>query len=195
MGETPNVRQIVAQHQNLEEAAHHNLIIAVNSMNGNIEQYPIKSLEPFERIFRDVTQLTQLADITSFARIGARFMFLEKAAFAEVRDQVAGYISRGYLESFRGELTDLSIVTVYKDGDNYKRLQLGPIAKSEYSSWFTLPDKLDIASGFLADVDFFTFDYRFRTFDLRKFMDLAANEARKLSSAALSLIRKEENIK
>lgn len=195
IGETPNGRQVVAQHNDAAVPANHNLMVALNYISGNIEQYPIKSLEPFERIFRDVTELAQLGDITSFARLGARFLFLEKAPFADVKDNVGRYISRDYLDSFKGELTDLSIVTVFKDGDNYRRLQTGPISEREYNVWFSMPNSLKVESGFLVDVDFYTFEYRFKTFDLRKFVDLAANEARKLSAAALKLVPKEEKVK
>jgi hypothetical protein len=192
LGETANLRQIVAQHNDQGTGVSHNTVVALNYISGNIEQYPIKSLESFERVFRDVTGIVTLGGISSFLRIGARFVYLEEAKSFEVAKHCFARQIRGeYLEAFKGELTDLSLITVNKEGDNLRRINAGPIAKKEYAAWFSMPDKLGVENAFLADVDFYTFEYKFKTFDLRKFVDLAFTDARKQSVELMKLIKGE----
>jgi hypothetical protein len=190
LGETPNVRQIVAQHIDQEKGQNHNTVVAIGNISGNIEEYPIKALEPFERVFRDVTDLVKLLDVTSFLRIGARFIFMEEAeSFAVAETGFAKQISSDYLSVVKGELTDLSLITVHKDGDHFRRINAGPITKKEFAAWFSTPTKVEIENAALVDVDFYTLEYKFKTFDLRKFFDLAFDDARKQAVGIMKLAK------
>jgi hypothetical protein len=194
LGETPNIRQIVAQHTDQDKGVNHNTIVAVNNINGNLEEYPIRSLDSFGQVFAAVSELVDLMKVSSFLRVGARFVFLEEAeSFEVVRDNFAGQMRAEYVGLFKGELTDLSLITVHKDGDNFSRMNAGPIAKKEYAGWFSIPNMVRIENGLIADVDFYTLNYKFKTFNLGKFIELAFTVARKQSGELIRMIKREGN--
>jgi hypothetical protein len=187
LGETSS-RQIVAQKNDPGRGIHHNTIVEINSINGNLEEYPLSSLDPLEQVFRDVNSVVELAGATSFLRVGARFVFLEPIeSFDAALQLFSRQMRREYLAALEGDLTDMSITTVFKEGDQFRRINAGPISKKEYPGWFSVPDKVRVENGLLADIDFYTLEYKFKTFDLRKFVGLAYDVARKQSMELLKV--------
>lgn len=188
LGET-STRQIVAQKSDPEKGHHHNTIVEINNINGNVEEYPIKSLDSFERLFRDVGDLVQLAEVTNFSRVGTRFVFLEPTdSFAAALQTLDRQLRPEYLSGLRPHLTDMSIISVFKEEGQFTRINVGPVSKKEYPGWFSLPEKVTVENGILIDIDFYTLEYKFRTFDLRKFIDLGYDVAKKQATELLKTI-------
>jgi hypothetical protein len=190
VGDTKDARMIVAERKEVDKGINHNLVLQVNNVNGSIEEHPIKSLEEFNKAFADATQLVRLVEASAFARLGTRFMFLEATdTFEAARQAFASQLRGDYIALFQGELTDICLVTVHKDEDQYMKISAGPIQRKEYVNWFNIPDKIQIENGFIIDIDCYSFEYKFKTFDLRKLIDFTHASARKQAVGLIQSIR------
>ncbi|HEX4076312.1 MAG TPA: hypothetical protein VHX49_13000 [Candidatus Acidoferrales bacterium] len=188
LGET-NSRQILAQKNDREKGINHNTVVEISSVNGNLEEYPLGSIDRFEHVFRDVNALVGLVGASSFLRVGARFIFLEPTeSFDVARRMFSEQVQREYLAVLGRELTDMSIISVSKEEDQFRRVHAGPISRKEYPGWFSVPDKVNVENALLVDIDFYTFEYKFKTFDLRKFVDMGYGVARKQATELLKIV-------
>jgi len=189
LGETPD-RKIVAQCIDPGKGLTYNTILEVNSISGNLEAYPMQSLEPFEKVFHDVTRLAHLTETAVFNRIGTRFLFLETCeSFEQARAAFAAQIRPEYRDRFKGKLVDVSLVSVYEEEDQFTRLMAGPLSRDEFRNWFTQPDKITMDTGYFADVDCYTSKYKFKTFDLRKYIDFTYTSARKQTEDLIKYLK------
>jgi len=193
LSESAATRQVIAQKNDPKADLSYNTVVELGNVNGSFEEYPIKSLETFGTAFRDVNAIVKLGEVSTFLRVGARFLFLEPAESFEVaRQQFSRQIRPKYVAGFEGELVDLSLNCVYREDDQFQKVNVGPITKSEYAQWFTMPDKLQIDNAYLADIDCYTRDYNFKTFDIRRFIELAHAVAQKQSATLMKLISVED---
>jgi hypothetical protein len=191
LAEAREIRRIIATRKEIEKGIDHNLFLELNNISGIIEEHPISSLEPFMNAFGDATQLVHLIEATSFLRVGVRFVFLEESESFDVPLRaLSAQVRNEYWESFEGELIDIALTSVHKIEDQKIRVNAGPIAKREYSNWFNLPEKIKIENGFILDIDCFASEYKFKTFDLRKFIDFNYTIAKKHSLDLLRFIKK-----
>jgi hypothetical protein len=184
VGDARDARTIVAERKEVDKGISHSLTLQVNSVNGSMEEHPIKSVEAFDKPFADATQFVHLVDASAFVRLGVRFLFIEPTdTFELARRAVASELQDKYIGLFQGDLTDLSLTTVCKHEDLFFRLNVGPVQKKEYVNWFNVPDKIQIESGFLVDIDCYSFEYKFKTFDLRKLVDFTHTSAKKQAAS------------
>jgi hypothetical protein len=180
LGETLEPRRIAAEHKDLEKGQNDFLFLEVSNFSGNFEAHPIESPEPYESVLRDVSVLTEKLGIASFIRIGTRFSFLEPIdSFENAQKALASRVGDEYWKQLDGDLIDMSITSVHKHEDQNMRLNVGPISKKEYPIWFGMPDKVAIESAFLFDIDCYSMQHKFKTFDFRKVMDFNYTKARK----------------
>jgi hypothetical protein len=194
VGDTKDARMIVAERKEVDKGIHHNLMLQVNSVNGSIEEHPIKSVEAFDKPFANATQLVHLVEASAFVRLGVRFVFLEPTdTFEAARRALANQLRDEYVGVSQGDLTDLSLTTVYKHEDQFLRLTAGPVQKKEYVGWFTVPDNIQIENGFLVDIDCYSFEYKFKTFDLRKLIDFAHTSAKKQAADLVQFLKGKVN--
>lgn len=190
LGDTNDAKTIVAERKDVEKGISHNLMLQVNNINGSIEEHPIKSVEDFSKAFADATQLVHLVEALAFTRLGVRFVFLERFdAFETARRAIASQLRDEYVGLFQGEMTDLSLVTVHKHEDQFLRVNAGPVQKKEYANWFNVPDKIQIENGLIVDIDCYSFEYKFKTFDLRKLIDFSHASAKKQAASLIQFIR------
>lgn len=188
VGETTD-RKIVGEHKGADR--HRNLIVEVNNVSGVVEEHPIRSLDPFDQVFKDASALTELAGVSKFLRVGARFFFLEDApSFEAALEHFRRQGSEKWWSMEKGELVDVGIASVHEAGDRKMRVMAGPFRRQEYKRVFATPAAVLSDNAYLFDVDCFTHEYQYKTFNLGKFVDFSYTIARR-RAADLLLLAKE----
>lgn len=173
LSDSSTPRAIFARRVVQSSAELHALTIEVNSIGGGFEAHPINSPREYLSALGDVTKAISMLNVDEFSRVGVRFFFLEAIdSFKAGLESVVSKVCQDYWARFDEPPRDLAITSIHGSKDQWFRLAVGPISKEEYRQWFSLPDRVQVESGIIVDVDCVATGYKLKMFEFSKVVGL-----------------------